>query len=465
MTKIFKKSKSFIRENLVRGRIRISVFGLGRVGLPLAIAFLRSGAKVTGTDIDHRVVDSINRGISHISDEPEISEAVKEFVSKRRFNASCDLAESSLNSDVKIVVVPTNLENKRADLSALREAIEQIGMGLNKDDIVIIESTVPPLTTKKLVAPLLQETSGLIPGEEFGLATSPERVMVGEVLNNLKGYPKIIGGINNASTNTVASLYEQVFPKVIRVKDSTTAEVIKIFEGIYRDINIALANEMSKFCDAIGVDFLEVRNAANSQPYCQLHLPGCGVGGHCIPYYPYFLLEVANQIGVPMTLTRTGREINESMPSYTVNLLKQGMNLVERSFNNEKIAILGAAFRGNISQCKNVPAKGIIREIENLGARVVVYDPLVSRDTIERELSVSVSDELEEALREASAMVIHTDHDVFKEIDLEKANQLMKSPAVIIDGRNIFDEKQIPPEVVYLSVGRSVLNRKQESIF
>ena len=456
MTTVFIDSTDEVRNNLRKGSLTLAVYGLGRIGLPISVAWLRAGAKVIGVDVNEDIVESINNGESHIKDEPGIPEAVREFTKNGCLRASSDLTESSRISDVSIVLVPTVVTDKRVDLSELKKAVAYIGRGLEKNQVVIIESSVPPFTTNGIVRTILEKESGLIAGIDFGLAASPERVMSGRVLQDLARYPKIVGGVDPKSTEIVSSLYESICKQVVQVRDSTTAEAIKIFEGIYRDVNIALANELAVFCDLAGLDFQEIRRTANSQPYSSLHLPGCGVGGYCIPYYPYFLMEVSMQLGLHLPITRVGRIVNESMPTYTVSLLKRGMRRIGKDIMNQKIAIFGASFRGDSPQCKNSPAKELISELKTQGAQVAVYDPIASKNEVKRELGIAPASSMTEALREASGVIIQTDHNAFKKIGLEELVQRTKKPLVVIDTRSVMDFNNVPDDILYFAIGRTI---------
>jgi len=297
-----------IKEALRSGRIKVAVYGMGRIGIPLACAWLTAGARVIGVDVNEKRVAMLNEGINPFKDEPYVSEILSEALRNGRFKATTNGVEASRESHVKIIIVPVTLKHMRGKVEvnyeSLVKAAEAIGRGLKKGDLVILETSVPPGTTRNILKPILERESRLNVEVDFGLAYSPERVAEGRVYLD----------------KAVRALYECVCRKgVIEVSKLEAAEFEKLAEGIYRDVNIALANELAILAMKLGLDFNEIRNAANSQPYCHLHKPGVGVGGLCIPVYPYFMLNLAEKLGLKLKLVEIAREINENMPKITLN--------------------------------------------------------------------------------------------------------------------------------------------------
>jgi len=281
-----------IKEHLRKGLLTVAVFGLGHVGLPLACAWLRAGAKVIGVAKTNKKVNIVNRGENPLIDEPSLTPIIRKYVMEKKFKATTNGEEAVKQANVILIAVPTNVKwdktGKPIDLSILVYVLKTVAKGLGKGKLVIIESTVPPGTTLNLAKPLLEKISGLKAEEDFGLAYSPERIMVGHALQDIEEkYPKIIGAVGQRSLKAAKALYEVIAKKgVITLSSTTVAEFEKVAEGIYRDVNIALANELAKLAKLLKVDFEEVRKAANSQPFCHLHKPGIGVGGPCIPIDP-----------------------------------------------------------------------------------------------------------------------------------------------------------------------------------
>jgi len=441
-----------IKRDVREGKVTVAVYGMGRVGLPIAVAWLRAGAKVIGVDINHGLVEALNRGETILKDEPGINEGIQTGIKEKRFYATHDGIEASRASDVKIVVVATTLNtNKRIDNRSLVSATESIGRGLKRGDAVIVECTVPPLTTELLIKRVLEEKSGLRAEEDFALAYSPERIYEGRALRDIEeNYPKVVGGVGPRSTEVVAALYECVARKgVIRLKRAREAEASKVFEGIYRDVNIALANELAKFCDSAGIDFMEARSAANSQPFCHLHLPGIGVGGLCIPIYPYFVTGVAEELGLEMNITRCARSVNEGMPEYTIALLKKVLDKIGMKMDKAKVGVLGLSFRGDVSDIRQSPAIDFIKLIRGKVAAVRAYDPFVKAFE-----GIDMSEKLEDLLMWADVLVVATDHTAFKGIDLRGFGKAL----AVVDGRNVIDPLLLPKGSTYIGIGRPFLS-------
>lgn len=451
--------KSMLRE----GRITASIYGLGRVGIPLAIAWLNAGARVIGVDINEKWVNSLNSLNFTVKDEPQLTPILKEYIRSGKFTATIDGVKASRDSNVKLITVPTLIDLKTLEfnLSALKSALKWIARGLKVGDLVVIESSIPPTTTEQIAKPILEEVSGLKVEVDFGLAFSPERVFIGRALKDIEeNYPKIIGGIGPKSTKVTAAFYECIARKgVIVLSNSTAAELSKLFEGIYRDVNIALANELSKLCRKLNVDFMEIREASNSQPYCHLHIPGIGVGGACIPIYPQFTIKIAEKQGVKLSLTSLARKINDEMPSYTVKLLLEAFNELGKSIENSIIAILGLAFRGNISDTRLTPVYPLIDQLIKLKARIRVHDPYVKYDSKLEQNKIPLLP-LEQAVENADAIIIATDHNQFKKLSLTKLVEKTEKPVILLDGRNLYIKEEIPKNTLYISIsGRKIYSK------
>lgn len=451
--------KSMLRE----GRITASIYGLGRVGIPLAIAWLNAGARVIGVDINEKWVNSLNSLNFTVKDEPQLTPILKEYIRSGKFTATIDGVKASRDSNVKLITVPTLIDLKTLEfnLSALKSALKWIARGLKVGDLVVIESSIPPTTTEQIAKPILEEVSGLKVEVDFGLAFSPERVFIGRALKDIEeNYPKIIGGIGPKSTKVTAAFYECIARKgVIVLSNSTAAELSKLFEGIYRDVNIALANELSKLCRKLNVDFMEIREASNSQPYCHLHIPGIGVGGACIPIYPQFTIKIAEKQGVKLSLTSLARKINDEMPSYTVKLLLEAFNELGKSIENSIIAILGLAFRGNISDTRLTPVYPLIDQLIKLKARIRVHDPYVKHDSKLEQNKIPLLP-LEQAVENADAIIIATDHNQFKKLSLTKLVEKTEKPVILLDGRNLYIKEEIPKNTLYISIsGRKIYSK------
>lgn len=392
----------------------IAIFGLGHMGLPTAALLAESGLRVRGVDINNKNVDIINSGHSPIM-EPGLDEIVKKTVEKDLLSATTDSKEAVANSQIIMVIVPTPVDrNKKSDLSAVISACRSISENLKKGDLVIIESTVPPGTCQNLVIPLLEE-SGLKAGQDFKVAYTPERALPNNTLHEMTHNARVIGGIDSESTKMASSLYGRITDgEIIMVQNLVTAEMVKLMENTYRDTNIALANELALVCSALDVDAIEAIQAANHHPRVNIHTPGPGVGGHCLSIDPYFIVETALENGVDTPLIRTSREVNEAMPEEVSKIVQSALEDMGKTIEGSEIGILGVAYKGNVADARETPAKPLIKNFIKKGANVVVNDPYVSPDII-NSWGAEIVD-LKRALI-SDCVVLVTDHDLYLNIE------------------------------------------------
>lgn len=447
---------SSIKHELKEGKIVFSIYGLGYVGLTLAAVWLRAGAKVIGVDIDLEKLEKINR-LKYNFSEKEIEDAVKTGFSEGRFSITNNGIEASKESDVKIITVPVYLENGKPVLKAIESVACTIARGLCRGDLVIVESSVPPGTTF-YVKQLLEKYSGLSAEKDFGLGYSPERIYVGRGVKDIEErYPKIVSGVGERSVKVIKALYEAVCRKGVIVASSpVVAEVEKLFEGIYRDVNIALANELARLCRKLEIDYREVRALSNSQPYCHLHLPGAGVGGACIPVYPLFILSTAKKYGEELILVKLARKINSEQP-YKIAELCIGA-CKEIGLSKPKICVLGLAFRGDIDDTRLSPTYSLIEFLLSKleGCTIVVHDPFVIKDKFIESRGLELTSELNYALSGADIIVLATDHSLYKKLTLKDIKNISgKEKVAVIDAHNVFLDWRNPPKgVIYVGSGR-----------
>jgi UDP-N-acetyl-D-mannosaminuronic acid dehydrogenase len=401
----------------------IAVWGLGKMGLPLAVVFANAGYRVTGIDVNREKVTQINAGEPPYPEEPRLHEMLKSAL-ERKFIAQTEPVEA----DIHLIIIPILIKGGKADLSLLEDVCNKIAGTLKPGDIVVLESTAPPGTCRTVVVPLL-ETTGLKAGIDFGVGHCPERTMSGAALDDItQKYPKIIGASDDRTERILTEIYSTINSKgIILMRNTQTAEAVKVFEGIYRDVNIALANELALFCEEKSIDVTEVIRAANTQPYCHLHNPGAGVGGHCIPVYPYFVMSEKT------SLIQTARKINDMMPYHTVDLLE---NMCEKKgipLRGAKVLLLGISFRGGVKEERFSPFFAVRDELIKRGASVYGYDPLYTREEVE-DYGVAYNPDC----TGCDAVVILTDHREFTALSWE---HLYKTGTrVVIDGRNILEE-------------------------
>lgn len=419
--------------------LTVAVFGLGKMGLPLATVMAESGATVHGVDIDETVVSAINDGRSPIENEPGVEERVERYAGTR-LDATTDGVEAVSMADITIVVVPTVLDDEQIpELGPVMTVADTISEGVSKGDLILLESTVPPGTTENAFAETVTpHDESLLPGRDFGVAHCPERTYAGQVIKDItESYPKIVGGIDEESTLAAAGIYEQFNqPGVYAVSSATAAEAVKVFEGVYRDVNIALANELAMACEDWGISSSEVFEAANSQPFCHLHEPGIGVGGHCIPVYPYFVMDRTDQT----PLLREARAINDSMPDHAISILEEGLEGSSKRLSNSTVLVLGVTYRAGVPETRYAPALKLIQGLQTRGVSVFVHDPLLSVDYLKTTGATPV--ETLSNTPPVDAVVLTTGHEQYHSLDLDTIPSNIDNP-VVVDGRDFFDESQV----------------------
>jgi len=362
---------------------KIAVIGLGKAGLPIAGVIAQSGFEVTGVDIDERKCDVINRGMNPIPDEQGLDELIKNHGGKNIIATA--KYEDARDCDFFIVIVPLFIDKiHNTDFSILEDAFRNVGKILKNGDCVVLETTVPPGTTETIIREWLEEESGLKFGQ-FHLAYSPERIMTGFSISRLRDFPKVIGGVDERSGKVAFEVYEKFIPNLHKVSSARTAEFIKVIEGCYRDMNIALANELFKIAGELDIDFYEARDYANHQ-YCNIHLPSTGVGGHCIPFYPWFLIREMERRGKydHSNLLRTGRETNDLMMNYWAEKIILECLGINKSLGEVKVCIKGITYRKGIKELINSMNLALVHLLIKKGLNVFVYDELFTEDEIKK---------------------------------------------------------------------------------
>jgi len=412
----------------------VAVVGMGKIGLPLAAQYAGKGMTVIGCDVLPAVVDTINGGHSHIHEEPGLDEAVAAAVRHGRLRATLDTTAAVAEADVTVLIVPllVGAEGK-TDYRSIDAATAAVGRGLRQGALVVYETTLPVGTTRRRFAPMLQRESGLEPGANFHLAFSPERLYAGRIFEDLRKYPKIVGGIDARSTELAVEFYRRVLDAEVWAVDNTeTAEFAKLAETTYRDVNIALANQLALYAATRDVNVGEAFRAANSQPYSHIHRPSIGVGGHCIPVYPHFLLGDATD--GELSLVRDGRQTNDRMAEVGVRLL-QG---VLGDLQSRRVLVLGAAYREDVKELAFSTAYPVVDLLHRAGARVMIHDPLFTSAELGGLDADAVGLDSPEAA-EAEAIVVQAWHREFRDLDWGRFPKLR----VVLDGRGSVDPARV----------------------
>lgn len=406
----------------------LGVIGLGYVGLPLAVEAGKAGIRVVGFDVKDAVVASVNEGRSHIQDVPE--EEVSELRDAGMLEATTDMGRLS-ECDVVSICVPTPLSKTRdPDVSYILAASESVAAGLRKDQLIVLESTTYPGTTREVMLPAL-EASGLTVGEDFHLCFSPERVDPGNEVWTTKNTPKVVGGITEECTAAGKRFYERFLDTVVPVSSTEAAEMTKILENTFRAVNIGLVNETALIADRLGVDVWEVIDAAATKPFGFMKFtPGPGLGGHCIPVDPHYLSWKMRTLNYKTRFIELASEINSEMPYFVVDKVREALNRQRKAVNGSSVLLLGVAYKRDIDDVRESPALDVLRLLEDDGARVSYHDPFVPElDEDGHHLSsVDLTDDL---LSAADAVVILTDHSGFD------YGRVADGANVLVDARHV----------------------------
>lgn len=441
---IYPASANQIKAIAQTGQVWIAVIGLGQVGLPLASAFVRGGLPVIGVDIDAAKLSAIGQSFS--SPERGGSGGGVKFTT--------DATQAAQESQVSIICVPTPLTAGRApDLTAVKAAARAVGRGLRRGSLVILESTVYPGVTTKVVKPILEGSSGLKAGRDFGLAYCFERIDPGNEEHRIDNTPKVVGAVDAASAEATAAIYSFIVnAPILCVRDCETAELVKLVENVYRDVNIAFVNEIALLCEGLGLDVLEVLEAAATKWSFRPHLPGAGVGGTCIPVNPYYMLHAAASLGMDLKLVRQARVINEAMPQHMVELTRRALEGVGKAVAGAKIVVLGLAYKADIDDKRGSPGEEIARQLTAMGAEVICCDPVVTSAPP----GLKVVSSWQEAIKGADCLVIATDHSAFQHLDLKKMAGLAGQPLAIVDGRHVIKPSEAElTGLFYAGLGRN----------
>ncbi len=425
--------------------MKIAVVGLGHIGLPLAVQYASRGHDVLGIDVDRRIVDTLNGGESPHRDERALIERVPSLVADGRLRAATwEGADALREAEVVVVIVPVVVDAERQiDFKPIDAATRDIARRLGPNALVVYETTLPVGTTRDRFGPMLAEGSGLTLDRDLFLAFSPERVLVGRVFLDLQRYPKIVGGTSDESTRRAVDFYRSVLEEgteVWRVASAEAAEMTKLAETTYRDVNIAYANELARFATRHGIDVMEVIGAANSQPYSHIHQPGVGVGGHCIPVYPHFLFNDDPELRIPPL----ARQINEQMGEYAVDLIEDRLG----SLDEQPVLVLGIAYRGDVREDAFSSAFRLRDELLAAGAQVYGHDPYFDDDHL-RALGFEPYS-LEDPAPVRVAM-LQAAHEAYAELDPGSLPGL----ELFVDGRNAVDPERFERAgVPYVGIGR-----------
>lgn len=423
----------------------ITIVGLGYVGLPLACLCAEKGNKVYGLDVDKSKIELVNKGVSPIDDECLI-EKLKNL--KNKIAANSNPNECIPNSEIIVVCVPTPVDrNNSPDMTALMESVSAISKSIKQGALLVIESTIYPGTIEEIALPILKKQKFDAYKNDIFVAHCPERIDPGNKKWTIENLPRVVGGITKEASKKAAEFYRSIIDAdVVELSSVKAAEATKIMENTFRDVNIAFINEMAQSFDKAGIDIIEVIKGASTKPFAFMaHYPGAGVGGHCIAQDPYYMIERGKQLGFNHRFLSLAREINNSMPHYTVELLEQQLQKLKKPIKGAKVGVLGVAYKANVDDIRESPALEVISLLKAKGAQVFVFDPHVKKE--------SNVNELGELLNKSDYIILATEHSEFKnmELNLLKKHRIL----VFIDGRNCIDKEKVKSMgTLYHGIGR-----------
>ena len=425
-----------VKKSLESKTLRVCVIGIGRIGLPTALSFAKSGLKTIGVDINESLISNINSGIFPLKDEPGYEEIFHDTIKNQTFSATSKIEDAVPNSDLIVLSLPTPMnEENIPDYSALTIVASKLSEILTSNSLVIVESTIEPGFIEDEMISLISKSGRMKIEENFLIGVCPENANPGEILHDFTNLPRLVGGINNNVTEIIKEIYTSVFSvELIEMPNCKTANAVKLTTNVFRDINIAFVSELSIMFEKLGIDTMKVLEAARKKYNFQVHYPGAGVGGPCLPINSYQLLNSAKRTDSKLNIIEWSRKINEKMPDHVTELTVNAFNECKKSIQNTSILILGISYKPNVKDIQLSPAAKIIKNFQNLEANVFIYDPYFISNEV---YGIRVEKNLYEILANMDAAVVVTGHDEFKKIDISSFSK-MKTP-ILIDTRGIID--------------------------
>lgn len=452
----FDYNEDFMNFELLHQKIKekslvISLFGLGRIGLPTAIEFAAHGYRVIGVDINTQLLQDLQKSKTFI-DEPDLDKMLKDCNDKKRLEYTEDGLYAVKNSDIVILCLPTPVSmDKIPDYSIIESVAHRIGKEIKVNQIIIYESSVSPTTIERMIVPILEKESNKKINIDFGVCACPERADPGKIIDNFNKVARVIGGTSPEITSLVATLYRTITDaKLMEMSSPGTANAVKLTENIFRDVNIALMNEFAVLYEMLGIDIKEVIEGCKTKYNFIAHNPGPGVGGPCLPANPYYIIKDAVKVNYIPFLIRVAREVNDRMPDHVKDLIILALNKAGLSINQTQIAILGVSYKANVRDIQISPSLKVIEYLSQIGANLKIYDPYYAGEKIG---AFEISKTLDETISKSKAIAVLTDHKEFLKIDWGSIAQKM-GQLILIDSRNIYDINQLPKKTLYCGVGR-----------
>ena len=423
-------------ESLDSKSLRVCVIGIGRIGLPTALSFAKSGLETIGVDINENLVETINIGKFPLKDEPGYDVIFDDVVKNKKFFATTNISDAVPNSDLIILSLPTPMdENNIPDYSALKNVATKLAEILSPNSLVIVESTIEPGFVEDEMVSIISKSERLKIEKNFFIGVCPENANPGEILHDFTNLPRLVGGINDNITKIIKKIYDFVFSvELIEMPNCKTANAVKLTTNVFRDVNIAFVSELSLVFEKLGIDTNKVLEAAKKKYNFQVHYPGAGVGGPCLPINSYQLLNTAKRLGSNLSIIESSRKINEKMPEHVIKLTADAFEECNKSMQNSSILILGISYKPNVKDTQLTPAKKIINKLQDLGAKIYIYDPYFKSEEV---FGVKIEDNIESIIQNIDAAIIVTAHDEFKKLEIPLFSK-MRNP-ILIDTRGIVD--------------------------
>ena len=441
-----------VAESLNSKTLRVCVIGIGRIGLPTALSFAKSGLQTIGVDINENLVQNINSEKFPLKDEPGYDKIFYDVIKNKTFTATTNIEDGVPNSDLILLSLPTPMDEKNIqDYSALRNVGEKLSEILSPNSLVIVESTIEPGFIEDEMISIISKSGRLEVEKNFFIGVCPENANPGEILHDFTNLPRLVGSINSNITKIIKTIYNFVFSvELVEMPNCKTANAVKLTTNVFRDINIAFVSELALMFEKLGIDTNKVLEAAKKKYNFQIHYPGAGVGGPCLPINSYQLLNTAKRIGSRLSIIESSRKINEKMPDHVVELTSDAFKECKKSLENSEILILGVSYKPNVKDIQLSPAEHVIKKLQDLGANIHIYDPYFPSSNV---FGITSENNIEDIISKVDAAIIVTGHDEFKELQVEMFTK-MKHP-IVIDTRGVVDPSIAKQEkLIFRGLGR-----------
>ena len=441
-----------VEKSLKSQTIQVCVVGIGRIGLPSALSFAKSGLTTIGVDINESLVQKINDDNFPLEDEPGYEEIFHDVIKNKTFSATTKIEEGITKSNLILLSLPTPMdENNIPDYSALKNVAKQLSQLLQPNSLVIVESTVEPGFIEDVMINLISDNDRLDAEKNFFIGVCPENANPGEILHDFTNLPRLVGGINQDISKVIQLIYSFVFGvELIEMPDCKTANAVKLTTNVFRDVNIAFVSELSLMFEKLGIDTMKVLEAAKKKYNFQVHYPGAGVGGPCLPINSYQLLNTAKRLGSNLSIIESGRKINEKMPEHVINLTLDAFNECNKTIQDSSILILGISYKPDVKDIQLTPAEQVINKLQDLGVKIHIYDPYFKSKKV---FGITVAENIENVISTVDASIILTAHDEFKKIEIALFSKMLNP--ILIDTRGIIDPLLAKNEkLIFRGLGR-----------